>query len=90
MQNEENSYAIKGVLKITENNIQNLTINPKTDRGKMPWRSNPVGMTFARPLSETGGKKMSVPSGVRRDGIRYKISFGTYYDVPVSIYERII
>jgi hypothetical protein len=44
MQNEENSYAIKGVLKITENNIQNLTINPTKDRGKMPWRSNPVGL----------------------------------------------
>ena len=90
MQLHENSYAIKGVIQITEDNIQNLTINPTKDRGKMPWRSNPVGRIFARPLSETGGKKMSVPTGVRRDGIKYKIYFGALSGVPVSIYERII
>ena len=58
MQLYENSYATKGVIQITNDNIQNLTINPTKDRGAMPWRRNPVGSKFARPLSETGGKKM--------------------------------
>ena len=77
-----------GVFTVTPGIEALITINPPKSR-VYPWYSSPVGTKFARSQSLTSGKIVYPPAKVKKSGIVYKVTVGTFHNDTITIYERV-
>ena len=77
-----------GVFTVTPEIEALIIINHPKSR-VYPWYTTPLGAKFARTQSLTSGKTVYPPAGVKKAGIVYKVTVGTFHNDTITIYERV-